>query len=337
MKHSFRNDYNTIGHPDILQVLVNNAKVVNVGYGFDEETKKLNEKVKNITKQDVECYALAGGTQTNLIAISKVLFNYEGVISVESGHINVHETAAVEGSGHKIITVPGKNGKVYPEDVENVISNYADCHMVKPSMVYISNSTEIGTVYNKEELINLYNVCKKYNLYLFLDGARLPVALTCEENDMTIEDIAAYTDAFYLGGTKNGMPLGELLVLKHPDMKKDFKYHLKNKGGMLSKSYFLSYMFNAYLKDNFYLNIASKTNEFANYLRSKLTKVGIEIVYPNPTNQIFCSLNDEQLNKIEKDYDFEVWEKRDSGTVIRLVTSWCTTKQAIDDLISDLK
>lgn len=336
MKHSFRNDYNTIGHPSILQVLLDNASIVNVGYGFDEETRKLNDTVRKMLNEDVECYALAGGTQTNLIAISKVLLNYEGVISVESGHINVHETAAVEGTGHKIITVPGFNGKVRVEDVKKVMNDYADCHMVKPKMVYISNSTEIGTIYNKEELRKLYEVCKKYELYLFLDGARLPIALTSHENDLTIQDIAKYTDAFYLGGTKNGMPLGELLILKHQDMKKDFRYHLKNKGGMLSKSYFLAYLFNAYLKDDFYLKLASYTNNMARYLVEKLNSIGVKIEYPNPTNQIFCILNDEMLNKIKNDYDFEIWEKRGKETIIRLVTSWCTTRESIDDLINDL-
>lgn len=336
MKYSFRNDYNQIGHPKLIETLLVHANDINVGYGFDDITINLEKKMRNLLKEDVDMYLFSGGTQTNMTLLSKVLMPYEAVIAIDSGHINVHETGAVEGTGHKIITVKGFDGKVTPEDVLNVLSLHGDCHMVKPRAVYISNSTEIGSIYQKQELIDLYNICLKHNLYLFLDGARLPVALTCEENDLTIQDLAKYTDAFYVGGNKNGMPLGEMLLIKNNDIKKDFRYHLKNKGAMLSKTFMLAYLFDAYFENDFYLELASNTNKTAKYLKNKLIENKLEIVYPNPTNQIFVKLDNKLINKLEESFDFEVWEKGSKETVIRLVTCFNTSYESIDILIDAL-
>ncbi len=336
MKYSFRNDYGNIGHKKILETLIEHAEINHVGYSTDEITNELEQEVKRLTDHDVNIHIVVGGTLTNLVIISKILKPYEGIISVETGHINTHETGAVEGTGHKIITVKGYEGKVTPKDVEYVMNNYTDCHLVLPRMVYISNSTEIGTIYNKEELSTLYATCKKYGLYLFLDGARLPIALTSSDNDMSIIDITEYTDIYYIGGAKNGLPLGEMIVIKDKKINENFKYHIKNRGAMVSKGFFLSYMFIEYLKDNFYLELAQNSNDMARYLRNKLIEKNIEIVYPNNTNQIFVRLTNEKIKELLKKFDFEIWETGDEYTVVRLVTSWNTNKDLCDYLIEDI-
>ena len=210
---------------------------------------------------------------------------------------------------------------------------YIDCHMVKPKMVYVSNSTEIGTVYNKDELKQIYETCKEYGLYLFLDGARLPIALTSSENDMTIKDIAHYTDVFYLGGAKNGLPVGEMLIIKNKEINEHFKYHLKNQGGMVSKGFFLSYMFKEYLENDFYLELASIANRTAEYLKNEFSKLGVEIVYPNATNQIFVRLDNNKIDELSEKFDFEMWEKGSEKSVIRLVTSWSSRIEDCDELL----
>lgn len=337
MKYSFRNDYNQIGHPKLIETLLKHASDINVGYGFDDVTINLEKKMKNLVKQDVDMYLFSGGTQTNMTLLSKVMQPYEAVIAVDSGHINVHETGAVEGTGHKIITVKGLDGKVTRDDVLNVLKIHQDCHMVKPRCVYISNTTEIGTIYTKQELQDLYECCQQNDLYLFLDGARLPVALTCDDNDLTIEDIARYTDAFYIGGNKNGMPFGEMLLIKDQAIKKDFRYHLKNKGAMLSKTFVLSYLFDCYFENNFYLELASNSNKTAKYLKTKLLENNIELVYVNPTNQIFVRLDNQKVEELNKHFDFEVWEQGDKKTVIRLVTNFNTNYESINCLIEYIK
>lgn len=336
MKYSFRNDYGNIGHPQVLQVLLDNANKNHVGYGFDEVSIKLENRVREILDEDVNVYPVVGGTMANLVTISKALKPYEAVIAIESGHINVHETGAIEGTGHGIITVKGCNGKVTVDDILNVMNNYLDCHMVKPGLVYISNSTEIGTIYYKEELKSLYEACHKYGLYLFLDGARLPIALTTTESDMTLKDICKYTDAFYLGGAKNGLPVGEMLVVKNKDINENFKYHIKNRGAMVNKGFFLAYMFLEYLKDDLYLKLAKNSNDMAKYLKDELIKKGVEVVYLNPTNQIFVRLENSIINSLNDKYDFEMWERGKDKSVIRLVTSWNTTKESCEELIKDI-
>lgn len=336
IKYSFRNDYSDVGNPIILEELTKHCGIQYTGYGSDTITCQLLELVREKTKQNVDIYLFSGGTQTNLTYISKVLTNYEAVISHKDGHINTHETGAVEGAGKKIIPVEGKNGKVYPEDVEKVISLHTENYMVNPKLVYISNSTESGTIYSLKELKELYEICQKYNLLLFLDGARLPVALTSEENDLTLELVAKYTDAFYLGGTKNGMPYGEMLIIKDDESKKYFSYHLKNKGAMLSKTFVLSILFKKFLENDLYLQLAQNANDTAKILREELIANNYEIVYQNPTNQIFVKIDYYMLNILQDMYNFEVWEKYENYVIIRLVTSWYTTKEACLELVKDM-
>lgn len=333
---NFKNDYNTIGHPKLLQVLLDYANCENIGYGLDDITENLEKKVQKMLKENVSIYLLSGGTMTNLVVISKMLKDYEAIISVENGHINVHETGAIESTGHKIITVKGRNGKILPVEIEEVMNKHSDFHMVAPKAVYITNATEIGTIYTKDELSEIAKVCRKYDLYLYLDGARLANALASKSNDLTLRDIANYTDAFYLGGTKNGLPYGEMLIIKNKEINDSFKYHQKAKGGLFSKTFVLSYLFNEYLNDDFYLRLAKNANTMAEYLRNELKKIGLKEEYENDTNQIFIELQKEIVDKLENNFEFEVWSEKENRKMIRLVTSYHTDHIACESLVKEI-
>lgn len=335
MKYSFRNDYSEIGHPEILKVLLDNAYTQNTGYGFDDITKKLEELVCEKAKQPVNIVLASAGTQTNLTVISKILLPYEAVVSVDSGHINVHETGAVEGTGHKVLCVPAVDGKITISEIEKVVKLHTDCHMVHPKLVYFSNSTEVGTTYTKEELEKIYTCCKKLGLYVFIDGARLSQAMVAE--DITLKDMVDNSDVFYLGGTKNGLPYGEMIVIKDQEIYKNFHYHLKNRGAMLAKTYVVSMMFYKLLKDDLYLELAKNANRMNQKLKEELKAANIEICYPNKTNQLFIKLPKKVINELSKLYAFEVWEDFEDSQIIRLVTSWATKEEKVQEFISDIK
>ncbi len=335
MKYSFRNDYSEIGHPEILKLLLDKAYKQNVGYGFDEETKKLEEKVSSLVGQKVNIVLASAGTQTNLTVISKILKTYEAVISVDTGHINVHETGAIEATGHKVICVPGIEGKIIPTEIEKIVKLHTDCHMVYPKLVYFSNSTEVGTTYTKKELEEIYACCKRLGLYVFIDGARLSQALVAE--DITLKDIVDNSDVFYLGGTKNGLPYGEMIVIKDKDIYENFHYHLKNKGAMLAKTYVVSMMFNKLLEDALYLKNAENANKMSQKLKTELNKLNVEICYPNKTNQLFIKLPKKTIQELSTLYAFEMWEDLGDAQIIRLVTSWATKEEMVDEFIKDIK
>jgi threonine aldolase len=222
---SFLNDYSEGAHPRVLEMLTRANLEQNAGYGEDVHSQRAKEYIKkSIGRNDVDIHFMAGGTQTNLVVISSFLRPHHCVISAETGHINVHETGAIEATGHKVVVAAGEQGKLTPESIQTVIDYHSDEHMVLPKMVYLSNSTELGTVYTKRELTAIHEVCKKNGLLLFLDGARLASALTCKENDLTLGDIARLVDVFYIGGTKNGAHLGEALVICKDELKEEFRY-----------------------------------------------------------------------------------------------------------------
>lgn len=335
MKYSFRNDYSEVGHPEILKVLLDNAYTQNTGYGFDGITNNLEKLVSNICENDVNIVLLSGGTQANLVVISKILSPYEAVIAVDSGHINVHETGAVEGTGHKVLTVPAINGKITPCDIEKIVTLHSDCHMVLPKMVYISNSTEVGTVYTKEELEDIYKTCKENNLYLFIDGARISQALYA--SNMSLKDIVDNCDVCYFGGTKTGLPYGEMIIIKDKEISKNFHYHLKNKGAMLAKTYVLSMMFTKLLTDDLYLKLGKNAVEKCNILKQGLLNLGVEVCYPNNTNQLFIKLDNKTVDVLSSMYAFEVWENLDDAKIIRLVTSWATGEDKVLEFLKDIK
>lgn len=337
MPYSFKNDYSVLAHPRILEALTKYSLEENIPYGLDKHSENASKYIKEtFGSPNGSVFFVSGGTQANMLFISYCLKHYEGVISCDTGHINVHETAAVEGSGHKIITVPNKNGKLSKEDILNVLKQYRDFHMVKPGMVYISNSTELGTIYLKEELLEIYRTCKENHLLLFIDGARLGSALTSKDNDIKYNEFGSLCDAYYVGGTKNGFLYGEALVINDEELAKEFRYHIKNKGAMLAKSYGVSIQFEEAFKDGLYFDIARSTNEVANKLKEELNNLNINISY-SPTNQVFATFPKEKALKIAKEFGCEIWETYEETICIRFVTSFMSSFEDIYRLVDFIK
>lgn len=337
--YSFKNDYSEGAHPRILEALMNANLTQNEGYGLDSHSEAAAASItKQLGRKDVDIHILVGGTQTNLLAIASALRPYQAAISAATGHINVHETGAIEGTGHKVLALPAADGKLTPALVQTCLGEHTDEHMVQPKLVYISNSTEIGTIYKKAELEALSHCCRQHGLYLFLDGARLGSALTSKENDLTLADIAALTDAFYIGGTKNGALLGEALVISHPDLKKDFRFMLKNRGAMLAKGFIAGIQFEEMFRDNLFFELAEHANEAAETLRAGISSLGYSFDSDSPTNQLFPIFPDSVIRGLEKEFGFNEMGKPDgSHTVIRLVTSWATPVQAVEHFLEVLK
>ena len=273
MARKFRNDYSELAHENVLKALLNAINDQHGTYGLDDHSENAKKLIKETFKlTNSEIHFVSGGTQANLLVISYFLRPYEGVICCDSGHINVHETAAVEATGHKIYVTPSVNGKILKEDVLKALRLNNNEHTVKLKMVYISNSTETGTIYNKKELEELYQVCKENNLLLFIDGARLASALTSKDNDIKVEDFAKLCDVFYIGGTKNGLLSGEAIVINNVNEETYFRHHIKNKGAMLAKGFVLGIQFEEIFKNNLYFDLAKKANEMADYIKENLSK-----------------------------------------------------------------
>ncbi|MFA9398934.1 MAG: low specificity L-threonine aldolase [Clostridiaceae bacterium] len=337
--YSFKNDYSEGTHPNILKAMVDLNLYQQNGYGEDEYTEKaisiMKEKMQN---PDVDIHFVTGGTQANLIVISSILKPYESVICANSGHINVHETGAIEATGHKVNTIDTKDGKITKDGIKLVLEEHEDEHMVKPRLVYISNSTEVGTIYNKEELKLLYEFCHENNLLLYLDGARLGSALCSYENDLTLKDISRLVDVFYIGGTKNGALLGEAIVICNEETKKDFRFHLKQKGALLAKGRILGVTFYELFKNDLYFDLSKHTNKMAYKLNKGITDSGYKFLTSSSTNQIFPIFPNDLIEKLNKKYSFYLWCKIDQdNSAIRLVTSWATKEEIIDRLIEDIK
>lgn len=336
--YSFANDYSEGACKQVLDALVKTNYEQAIGYGLDEHSFKAAEMIKErIQHQDVDIHFIPGGTPANVLAIC-LLKSYEAVICCENGHINTHETGAVESTGHKIIQTKAYDGKIRAIDIDEVVLNHPDEHMVKPKMVFISNSSEFGTIYSKEELTAISNVCKKHNLYLYLDGARIASALTSSKNDLTFKDICDLTDIFYIGGTKNGALLGEAMVIKNDDLKENFRYLLKQKGSMLAKGKLLGIQFEELFKDDVYFDLARNANARAQELKEVFLKYGIKEYIQSYTNQIFVILDNELLHQLEKNYVMSNWCKYDDkSTVVRFVCSWATKPEVITEFETYLK
>lgn len=335
--YSFKNDYDQIAHPTILENLNKHANIHFNGYGLDDECIEASRLIKKHIKKDVDIHYLIGGTSANKIVISHILKPYEAVISVNTGHINVHETGAIESSGHKIILSNGKDGKILPEEIINIYNSHVNEHMVKPKMVYISNATELGTIYTLAELKQLYHLTRELNMYLFIDGARLGTALTAKDNDLTLDNIANLCDVFYIGGTKNGAMLGEALVISNDNFKSNFRYSIKQNGGMLAKGFLIGIQFISLFTNNLFFDLAKHANKQAEKIRNKLNDLNLNIVSNSKTNIILIELDKDIVNKLAKKYIFEIWESKPSTQVIRLVTSWATKDEAVLNFLDDLE
>lgn len=337
--YSFTNDYSEGAHPRILEALVHTNLIQNTGYGLDCHSEHAAEFIKQrLDRDDVDIHFLVGGTQTNLLAISTALRPYQAAISAATGHINVHETGAIEGTGHKVLAIPTKNGKLTPELIASCLAAHTDEHMVQPKLVYISNSTEIGTQYKKAELEAISRFCRQHDLYLFLDGARLGSALTSSQNDMTLADLAACTDLFYIGGTKNGALLGEALVISHPALRENFRFMLKNRGAMLAKGWIAGIQFEELFRDNLFFELAEHANKAAEVLRAGIADLGYSFDSDSMTNQLFPIFPNDVIEELKKEFTFnEMDPADDTHTVIRLVTSWATPDDAPESFLRLLK
>ncbi len=338
----FMSDYTEGAHPGVLQRLTELNMVSLPGYGEDEYCEAAKEKIKKFCgRDDLQIQFLTGGTQTNLLVISTMLRRYEAVIAAETGHINVHEAGAIEYSGHKVLTVPSRNGKVVAEDVAELAERFYDDgtheHMSFPGMVYISHPTEVGTLYTREELRKLSEVCRKYDMPLYMDGARLGYGLMSPESDLSIKDICELCDVFYIGGTKVGALCGEAVVFTHGNMPRGFTTMTKQQGAMLAKGRLLGMQFDALFTDGLYLEIGRRGIETAMKLKKAFIEKGYELYIDSPTNQQFIILSPEQYERLSKIAAFSIWEKIDSSRIaVRFVTSWATSDEALDELISQL-
>ncbi|MDP4160836.1 MAG: aminotransferase class I/II-fold pyridoxal phosphate-dependent enzyme [Bacillota bacterium] len=337
--YSFKNDYSEGAHPRLLNALVETNFEQVEGYGEDGFTQKAVELLKQrIGRSDIDIHLLSGGTQTNLTAISAFLRPHEAVISANTGHILVHETGAIEATGHKIISIEVDDGKLNYMHIKSALDSHTDEHMVKPKLVYISNPTEIGSIYYKDELEQISRFCKDNNLYLFMDGARLGSALCSEENTLELSDLGKLVDAFYIGGTKNGALVGEALVICSDPLKEDFRFYMKQKGALLAKGRLLGIQFIELFKDNLYFDLAKHANKMAGLLRDEISNAGFRFLVHSPSNQIFPILPDRLITELEKNYSFHVWSKVDAdNSAIRLVTSWATKEEAVSSFIADMK
>lgn len=337
--HVFRNDYSEGAHPRILELMTKYNLEANIGYGQDVHSDRAKELIKELIQKDnADIHFIPMGTQTNLIAISSFLRPHQAVISVDTGHIAVHETGAIEATGHKVITVPTLDGKLSSKDIKDVIHRHTDEHMVQPKMVYISNSTELGTIYSKAELTSISNTCKEYGLILFLDGARLGSALTCKTNDLDIKDIADLVDVFYIGGTKNGALLGEALIILKEDLKEDFRFLIKQRGAMMAKGFVLGIQFEALFQDNLFFELAKHANEMAERLAEIIEQYGYSFYAKPFTNQVFPIFPDELLEKLSEEFIYEFIEKiDDNNSAVRFVTSWATRIESVEALEVFLK
>ncbi|MBN7574236.1 MULTISPECIES: threonine aldolase family protein [Clostridium] len=336
--YSFKNDYSEGAHSRILNALVETNLEQTDGYGTDQYTERsVNLLKKKIDREDVDIHLLVGGTQVNLTAISAFLRPHQAAVGADTSHINCHETGAIEATGHKVITMRTNDGKLTPNLVQNVVDSHSDEHMVQPKLVYISNSTELGTLYTKAELIDLHDCCKRNKLLLYLDGARLGSALVAEESDLTLADIAKLVDAFYIGGTKNGALFGEALVICNDELKEDFRYFIKQKGGLLAKGRLLGIQFEELFRDDLYFELAKHANKMALMLKAAIVDEGYKFLTESFTNQQFPILPNNLIEKLSEKYSFNIERIIDSNyTAIRLVTSWATKEENILEFIEDL-
>ena len=336
--YSFRNDYSEGAHPQVLQALTDTNAVQTVGYGMDPYCQAAADTIRRLcAAPDADVHFLVGGTQVNLVTIDAFLQSYEAVIAAQTGHVSTHETGAIEATGHKVCTVESPDGKLTPALVESVLAQHNGTeHMVLPRLVYISDTTEIGTLYTKAELTALRQCCQAHGLFLYLDGARLGSALTAPGNDLTLPDLAALTDAFTIGGTKNGALFGEALVLTRP--LPHYRWHMKQRGAVLAKGRLLGIQFQALLEDGLYFDLARHANQLALRLRDGIAALGYPFPVDSPSNQQFPVLPNAAVQKLQElGYEFEIDHVVDADhTCIRLVTSWATPESAMESFLRDL-
>ncbi|MGI6079391.1 MAG: threonine aldolase family protein [Candidatus Avilachnospira sp.] len=343
----FNCDYLEGAHPEILKRLSETNMVQTPGYGVDSYCDHARELIRKQVGDD-KAYVqfLVGGTQTNMTVLAYLMRHHEGVIAADTGHIAVHETGSVEATGHKVLTIANSEGKITAKQVDDYVNAHnADemkQHMVKPKVVFIGYATEEGTLYSKKELMDLYDVCKKHDLYLYVDGARMGYGLTSEKSDLTMKDIYDYSDVFYIGGTKVGALFGEAIVFKSTTPHDDFRYLMKQKGGLMAKGRLLGIQFETLFdgegEDCLYYQISAHANRLAMKFKNRVKELGIELYQDSFTNQQFPIFTDELLEKLSKDYSFNYWCRvDDTHSAVRVCTSWATLEENVDRLLADIE
>ena len=341
----FTSDYCEGTLPQLLKRLIDTNLDQTIGYGNDEACKEARETIKTACcAPDADVHFLVGGTQTNSTVISAILRSYQGVICASSAHINVHETGAIEHGGHKVLTLPSLDGKISATQIEEAVNEHYNEdgreHTVMPGMVYISFPTELGTIYSVEELEAISEVCHKYRLPLYVDGARLGYGIAASEKlyggkAMTLAKMAELTDAFYIGGTKQGALFGEALVITNDEYKIDFRYYIKQVGALLAKGRLLGIQFQALFEDDLYMKASRSAVDLAQRIKAAFKAKGIGFFVDSPSNQIFPILTSAQIEALSKDFVFETWAHRPDGrTAVRFVTSWATTRENAEALIN---
>ena len=338
----FRSDYSAGAHPKVLDALTKTNMEHADGYGLDVHCEHAAEMVKALIGiKDCSVHMMVGGTNCNITTVSAALRQYESVVAPRSGHLYFHETGALEAGGHRIATFPGVDGKLLPEEIDRAFDEYEDEHTLIPKMVYISFPTESGSIYSKAELEALSAKCKERNMYLYIDGARIASALTCDECDITLPELAQLCDAFYIGGTKNGALFGEALVIRNKEIDDHFRWMIKQKCGLLAKGRLIGVQFEALLEggmDSVYFDMARETNRHAKRLREGLQELGCEFFGSSHTNQIFPILPAKVVKELEKDFFFYEWApERDGKIPVRFVTSWATKESDVDALLEAVK
>lgn len=340
MKPLFYSDYLEGTHPKVLEALTRTNLTQTPGYGEDEYCRRAADLIREACSlPDADVHFLVGGTQANATVISSILKPYQGVICSDRGHIGVHETGAIEHGGHKVLPQPSEEAKLTAKAIRDAVeSHWADGsheHTVQPGMVYVSFPTELGTIYSKAELEAIAEVCHEKDLPLFIDGARLGYGLTCDACDISLKELAALADVFYIGGTKQGALFGEAVVIRNDSLKKDFRYNIKQNGGMLAKGRLLGIQFGTLFEDGLYFDIARRANVLAKRIKDAAAAHGIALFGNSPTNQVFLVVPDSKLEAFGDKIDYEYWQRYDKdSSVIRVCTSWATTDEATDILIN---
>lgn len=327
-----KNDYSLGAHPKVLQALTDTNMTLTDGYGIDPFCDGAADMIREmIDCPEAYVQFLTAGTQTNQTALAAFLRPHHSVISPSTGHVCVHETGAIEATGHKINHVPTTDGKLRPEDIDAVMAEHEDEHYVKPAIIYISNSTETGLIYTKAELIALREKCLEHGLLTYIDGARLAMAMTAPENDLSLTDLPKLCDAFYIGGTKCGAMFGEALVIVKKELQEDIRWLVKQRGGMIAKGRLLGVQFQALLKDGFYFELGAHANRLAKKLADGIAAKGYEFAIPPQTNMLFPLFPKEKVEELKENVMFEGWQyPSETHAAIRLVTSWGTTEEEVD-------
>lgn len=334
----FNSDYLEGAHSAIMERMMETNMMQTVGYSCDEICDSARAKVRaacNAPEADV--HFLVGGTQTNTTVIAALLRPWQGVVSAVSGHINCHETGAIESTGHKVIALPTPDGKLTAKQVKDYVewqkNDESEEHIVQPGMVYISHPTETGMLYSKAELTEIFNTCREYGLPLYIDGARLGYGLTADGTDLTLPEIARLCDVFYIGGTKVGALFGEAVVIMNEKYKKDFRFMIKQRGGMLAKGRLLGIQFDTLFTDDLYTKIARNANDMAYQIRDIFVSNGYPLLFDSPTNQQYPIISDEELAILGKNFGYEYWERVDeTHSGVRFCGSWATTQEQVDAL-----